>query len=60
MNRQLLAASTLTTAIGLALAVQAPTDRAQLGTGSPRPCLERSQPAQLIEIGDQAFFRPRS
>ena len=26
-----------------------------LGTGSPRPCLERSQPAQLIEIGDQAF-----
>ena len=26
-----------------------------LGTGSPRPCLERSQPAQLIEMGDQSF-----
>jgi ribonuclease BN (tRNA processing enzyme) len=26
-----------------------------LGTGSPRPCLERSQPAQLIEVGDQSF-----
>ena len=26
-----------------------------LGTGSPRPCLDRSQPAQLIEIAGQAF-----
>jgi ribonuclease BN (tRNA processing enzyme) len=26
-----------------------------LGTGSPRPSLERSQPAQLIEIADQSF-----
>ena len=34
MNRQLLAASTLTTAIGLALAVQAPTVRAQ-GMANP-------------------------
>jgi ribonuclease BN (tRNA processing enzyme) len=27
-----------------------------LGTGSPRPSLDRSQPAQLIEIGDQSFL----
>jgi len=27
-----------------------------LGTGSPRPCLDRSQPAQLIELGDQSFI----
>lgn len=26
-----------------------------LGTGSPRPCAERSQPAQLIEIGGESF-----
>ena len=26
-----------------------------LGTGSPRPCLDRSQPAQLIEIAGQSF-----
>src|SRR5262245_11856365 len=26
-----------------------------LGTGSPRPSLERSQPAQLIEVADQSF-----
>jgi ribonuclease BN (tRNA processing enzyme) len=27
-----------------------------LGTGSPRPSLDRAQPAQLIEIGDQSFL----
>ena len=27
-----------------------------LGTGSPRPCPDRCQPAQLIEIGGQSFI----
>lgn len=27
-----------------------------LGTGSPRPCAERAQPAQLIELGGESFL----
>lgn len=27
-----------------------------LGTGSPRPCADRAQPAQLIEIGGEVFL----